>query len=149
MACRRSVKVINSLLGGRDWRVEMYMLGVMDRSLLIEIYILGVIDRLLLSEIHIWDVVHRSLLMDIYIFMISFHGSALPNRDPYFHDFMTTSCPSSTKQEYLAQNLLIWNFIDRLCCYQRFTLHCNSQRLLISNFIDRLLLIEIHIFMIS
>ena len=100
------------------------MLGVMDRSLLTEIYIWGVIDRLLLSEIHIWDVVHRSLLMDIYIFMISFHGSALPNRDPYFHNFMTTSCPSSTKQEYLAQNWLIWNFIDRLCCYQRFRHVC-------------------------
>ena len=102
-ACRRSVKVSNSLLGGRDWRVEMYMLGVMDRSLLIEIYILGFIDRLLLSEIHIWDVVHRSLLMEIDIFMISFHGSALPNRHPYFYDFMTTSCLSFTTENAISR----------------------------------------------
>ena len=116
----------------------MCMLGAMDRSLLIEINIWCVIDRLLLSEIHIWDVVHRSLLMDIYIFMISFHGSALPNRHPYFYDFMTTSCLSFTKQECLAQNWLILNSVDRLCCYQKYTLPCNSQRLLIWNFIDRL-----------
>ena len=79
------------------------MLGAMDRSLLIEINIWCVIDRLLLSEIHIWDVVHRSLPTEIDIFMISFHGSALPNRHPYFYDFMTTSCLSFTKEECLAQ----------------------------------------------
>ena len=59
------VKIINILLGGRDWRGEMYMLGVLERTLLTEICIWGVIDRVLLSEIHIWDVVDRALLMDI------------------------------------------------------------------------------------
>ena len=43
-------------------------------------------------------------------FTFSFHGSALPNRDPYFHDFMTTYCLSFTKQECLAQNWLVWEF---------------------------------------
>ena len=119
-------------------RVETCMLGAMDRSLLIEINIWCVIDRLLLSEIHIWDVVHRSLPTEIDIFMISFHGSALPNRHPYFHDFMTTSSLSFTKQECLAQNWRILNFVDRLCCYQRYTSPCNLQRLLIWHFLDRL-----------
>ena len=43
-------------------------------------------------------------------FTFSFHGSALPNRDPYFHDFMTTYRLSSSKQECLAQNWLVWEF---------------------------------------
>ena len=43
-------------------------------------------------------------------FTFSFYGSALPNRDPYFHDFMTTYCLSFTKQECLAQNWLVWEF---------------------------------------
>ena len=73
MACRRSVEILNSLLRGRDWRVEMYMLGAMDRSLLKEMYIRYVIDRLLLPEINIWDVVHRSL----------------PQGYLHFHDFIS------------------------------------------------------------
>ena len=86
------------------------MLGAMDRSLLIEINIWCVIDRLLLSEIHIWDVVHRSLPTEIDIFMISFHGSALPNRHPYFYAFMTTSSLSFYKARMFGTKLADFEF---------------------------------------
>ena len=35
-------------------------------------------------------------------FTFSFHGSALPNRDPYFHDFMTTYCLSFTTENAIS-----------------------------------------------